>query len=109
LAIDIGTELAPAISLAYEKAEADVMARPPRNAKTDHLVTVKTVTYWYLMAGAWETLTCYLAFFLVFSHYGVAPHDLPWSDSNHHFDGNADNDDFTRGDGTVIQDDEQKS
>jgi sodium/potassium-transporting ATPase subunit alpha len=82
LCIDIGTELAPAISLAYEKAESDVMSRPPRNAQRDHLVTAKTVTYWYLMAGAWETLTCFLAFFLVFDHYGVSPHNLPFSDSS---------------------------
>jgi len=94
LAIDIGTELAPAISLAYEKAESDVMSRPPRNAKTDHLVTLKTVTYWYLLAGAWEVLVCYLAFFLVFSHYGIPPHELPWSDKDNHWSGTVDNDTF---------------
>ena len=109
LAIDIGTELAPAISLAYEKAESDVMSRPPRNAKTDHLVTAKTVTYWYLMAGAWEVLTCYLAFFLVFNHYGIAPHYLPWSDKNNHFSGTTNNDDFYTDDGTLYDDETQKS
>lgn len=82
LIIDVGTELAPAISLAYEKAESDVMNRPPRNAATDHLVTMKTVTYWYLMAGAWETLTCFLAFFLVFNSWGVGPSHLSFVDSN---------------------------
>ena len=108
LAIDIGTELAPAISLAYEKAESDVMSRPPRNAKTDHLVTAKTVTYWYLMAGAWELLTCYLAFFLVFSHYGIAPHYLPWSDRNNHFSGTTTNDVFYTDRGDAYDDDAQK-
>ena len=35
LAIDLGTDMIPAISFAYETAEADIMTRPPRNAKTD--------------------------------------------------------------------------
>ena len=39
LAIDLGTDMVPAISMAYEDAEADIMKRPPRNAATDHLVT----------------------------------------------------------------------
>ena len=32
LAIDLGTDMVPAISMAYEDAEADIMKRPPRNA-----------------------------------------------------------------------------
>ena len=105
LAIDIGTELAPAISLAYEKAESDVMSRPPRNARTDHLVTLKTVTYWYFMAGAWETLTCYLAYFLVFNHAGVPPHALPFSDD--YWNGNLSNDPVTVN-GQTFSDSQQK-
>jgi sodium/potassium-transporting ATPase subunit alpha len=81
LAIDIGTEMAPAISLAYEKAESDVMSRPPRNARTDHLVTGRTLFYWYLMAGAWETLTCLLNYFLIFNHFGIRPGDFPFTDN----------------------------
>ena len=34
LAIDLGTDMVPAISMAYEDAEADIMKRPPRNAAT---------------------------------------------------------------------------
>jgi sodium/potassium-transporting ATPase subunit alpha len=41
LFIDLGTDLIPAISLAYEKSETDIMKRPPRNAKTDRLVNMK--------------------------------------------------------------------
>jgi sodium/potassium-transporting ATPase subunit alpha len=41
LFIDLGTDLIPAISLAYEKSETDIMRRPPRNAKTDRLVNMK--------------------------------------------------------------------
>ena len=32
LLIDLGTDLLPAISLAYEEAESDIMQRPPRDA-----------------------------------------------------------------------------
>ena len=32
----------PAISMAYEDAEADIMKRPPRNAATDHLSRAST-------------------------------------------------------------------
>ena len=48
LAICIGTDMLPAISLAYENAELDIMQRPPRNAKRDHLVTAKLMSFSYL-------------------------------------------------------------
>jgi sodium/potassium-transporting ATPase subunit alpha len=43
LFIDLGTDMAPAISFAYENAELDIMQRYPRNAKRDHLVTTKLI------------------------------------------------------------------
>lgn len=39
LCIDLGTDMLPAISLAYEKAESDIMQRPPRDTKKEHLAT----------------------------------------------------------------------
>ena len=41
LCIDLGTDLLPAISLAYEKPEEDIMKRKPRNSKKDRLVNMK--------------------------------------------------------------------
>ena len=38
LFIDLGTDLWPAISLAYEKAESDIMMRLPRDPQKDRLV-----------------------------------------------------------------------
>ena len=38
LFIDLGTDLWPAISLAYEKAESDIMTRLPRDPIKDRLV-----------------------------------------------------------------------
>lgn len=44
LCIDIGTDMVPAISLAYEKAESDIMKRMPRDPY-DHLVNKKYVPF----------------------------------------------------------------
>merc|ERR1711884_848980 len=38
LCIDLGTDMVPAISMAYEQAESDIMKRQPRNPFTDKLV-----------------------------------------------------------------------
>jgi len=38
LLVDLGTDLVPAISLAYEGPELDIMRRKPRDASVDHLV-----------------------------------------------------------------------
>jgi len=35
----LGTDVFPAISIAHETAEADIMRLKPRNPKTDNLVT----------------------------------------------------------------------
>jgi len=73
LSIDLGTELAPAISLAYEKAEADVMSRPPRNSKKDRLVSPRLLTYAYLQIGVIESIAGLFAFFAVFWQHGLPP------------------------------------
>jgi sodium/potassium-transporting ATPase subunit alpha len=39
LTINLGTEMGPAISLAYEKAESDIMNQKPRNPKNERLVS----------------------------------------------------------------------
>merc|ERR1719440_1702045 len=38
LCIDLGIDMLPAISLAYEESEADIMDRLPRDKEKDHLV-----------------------------------------------------------------------
>jgi len=43
LMICLGTDILPTISLSYEKSEGDIMRRPPRNPKTDKLVTDRYV------------------------------------------------------------------
>jgi len=51
VAICVGTDLAPAIALAYENPELDIMQRPPRHPKLDHLVTGKLLSFSYLLIG----------------------------------------------------------
>lgn len=43
LCIDLGTDLVPAISLAYEKAETDIMKRKPRDPVRDKLVNQRYI------------------------------------------------------------------
>jgi len=51
LIICIGTDMAPAISFAYENPELDIMKRYPRNSKRDYLVGSKLISYSYLQVG----------------------------------------------------------
>ena len=43
-----GTDIAPEISLAYERGELDIMDRNPRNIKRDHLVNRKLIAFCYM-------------------------------------------------------------
>ncbi|MGH0130401.1 UNVERIFIED_CONTAM: hypothetical protein FKN15_018298 [Acipenser sinensis] len=51
LCIDLGTDMVPAISLAYEAAESDIMKRQPRNPKTDKLVNERLISMAYGQIG----------------------------------------------------------
>ena len=73
LLIDLLTELVPAISLAYEKAEANIMLVPPRNVNTDKLVSFPLLSYAYLQAGVVITLCC------LYVYFQVTPLDIIYS------------------------------
>jgi len=49
LCIDLGTDMVPAISLAYENAESDIMKRMPRDPKHDKLVNDRSNILCYLL------------------------------------------------------------
>lgn len=55
LTIDLMTELGPAISLAYEDPEKDIMERKPRDAQKDRLTDFSSLFY-SLTAGVVETI-----------------------------------------------------
>ena len=76
LAIDLGTDLAPAICLAYELAESDLMKRKPRNSKTDRLTNGQLFFLGYGCLGMLETLIGFFCFFGVFTSFGFLNPDL---------------------------------
>ncbi|QQP54478.1 Sodium/potassium-transporting ATPase subunit alpha, partial [Caligus rogercresseyi] len=61
LCIDLGTDMIPAISMAYEEAESDIMKRQPRNPFTDKLVNERLISMayeWILPLKASRTSSC---------------------------------------------------
>ena len=76
LSVDLGTELAPAISLAYEEAEEDILNRPPRNLETDRLMSYRLLSYSYLQAGMIEAFFCFVAYFWVYCDNGLGMSEL---------------------------------
>jgi len=79
LCVDLGTDMIPAISLAYEQPESDIMLRPPRDAETDRLVTDKLIFFAYLQIGVFQALAGFFTFFVVLNDYGFATGDIPGS------------------------------
>lgn len=76
LAVDLGTDMVPAISMAYEKPESDIMKRPPRNAEVDRLVTKKLVSFAYLQIGVIQAAAGFFTWLVVLNDYGYPPHIL---------------------------------
>jgi sodium/potassium-transporting ATPase subunit alpha len=73
LCIDLGTDMIPAISFAYENPELDIMDRVPRNAKRDHLVNSKLICFAYLQIGVIQASAGMYTYFLVLNDYGIRP------------------------------------
>jgi magnesium-transporting ATPase (P-type) len=64
LAIDLGTDLFPALALGTEKPEPDVMQNPPRS-RNQRLIDQNLVRRSFLWLGLIEAGLCYLGFFFV--------------------------------------------
>ncbi|XP_078512743.1 sodium/potassium-transporting ATPase subunit alpha-1-like [Lissotriton helveticus] len=75
LCIDLGTDMVPAISLAYEHAESDIMKRQPRNPKTDKLVNERLISMAYGQIGMIQALGGFFTYFVILSENGF----LPWT------------------------------
>jgi P-type Ca2+ transporter type 2C len=79
LAIDLGTDLLPALALGAELPEPDIMQRPPRG-KNQPIVDRSLFLRSFLWLGLIEAGLCYLGFFLVSEFWGkagVLPAALP--------------------------------
>jgi len=65
LAIDLGTDLLPALALGTEKPEPDVMRRPPRR-RDQPLIDGGLLVRAFLWLGGIEAALCFLGFFGVY-------------------------------------------
>ncbi|XP_022346433.1 sodium/potassium-transporting ATPase subunit alpha-4 [Enhydra lutris kenyoni] len=76
LCIDLGTDMVPAISLAYESPESDIMKRTPRNPKTDNLVNNRLIGMAYGQIGMIQALAGFFTYFVILAENGFKPLDL---------------------------------
>eukprot|EP00756_Hemistasia_phaeocysticola_P040862 Hpha_TRINITY_DN16887_c1_g2::TRINITY_DN16887_c1_g2_i3::g.153400::m.153400/K01539/ATP1A; sodium/potassium-transporting ATPase subunit alpha len=82
LCVDLGTDMVPAISLAYENPERDIMERRPRTAQ-DNLVTTKLISFSYFQIGIIQALAGFYTFMAVLYSEGLPPNKLPWHGELH--------------------------
>ena len=76
LCIDLGTDMVPAISFAYENPELDIMDRVPRNSKRDHLVNAKLISFAYFQIGVIQASAGMYTYFLILNDFGFRPSGL---------------------------------
>lgn len=76
LCIDLGTDMVPAISFAYENPELDIMDRAPRKAKLDHLVNTKLISFAYLQIGVIQASAGMYTYFVILNDFGIRPQSL---------------------------------
>ncbi|KAF0699415.1 Aste57867_10023 [Aphanomyces stellatus] len=77
LLLCLGTDMIPAISMAYEDAENDIMLRAPRRPSIDRLVTKKLVFWSYIHLGMIEAFAGHVVYFTVMNDYGYPAQILP--------------------------------
>jgi len=77
LCIDLGTDMIPAISLAYEFKEANIMQKPPRDMIKDRLVNSKLINFSYLQVGCIQACAGFYTYVVVLLNYGFPTEWLP--------------------------------
>ncbi len=81
LAIDLGTDLFPALALGTEKPEPGVMHRPPRSSETP-LLNSGLIIRSFLWLGMIEALLCYSGYLALFGFSGnIAMLNSPFLDT----------------------------
>ncbi|MBI5809682.1 MAG: cation-transporting P-type ATPase, partial [Deltaproteobacteria bacterium] len=65
LAVDLGTDVLPALGLGVEPPEAGIMKEPPR-PRTSRLLDMRTLLSAYLFLGPIEAVLCLSAFFFAY-------------------------------------------
>lgn len=80
LAVDLGTDMLPALALGAEKPTAEVMKRPPRPPE-ERLLNLKILMRSYLFLGPIEAVAGLFGFFYVLNSGGWQGEMLPTNDS----------------------------
>ncbi|KAF8890953.1 hypothetical protein BD779DRAFT_1610703 [Infundibulicybe gibba] len=76
--ICVMTDVLPALSMVYEKPEADLLLQKPRNRKKDRLAGIRLLFHAYFFLGILESLTAMTgAFYFGFQRNGV-PFSALW-------------------------------
>ncbi|XP_021944102.1 sodium/potassium-transporting ATPase subunit alpha isoform X2 [Folsomia candida] len=76
LCIDLGTDMIPAISLAYEKSESDIMKRQPRDPFHDKLVNERLISMAYGQIGMIQAAAGFFTYFIIMAENGFLPSKL---------------------------------
>jgi len=76
LCIDLGTDMVPAISLAYEAAESDIMKRAPRDPTKDKLVNERLISMAYGQIGMIQAAAGFFTYFIILAENGFLPSRL---------------------------------
>lgn len=76
LCIDLGTDMVPAISLAYEKAESDIMKRKPRDPLRDKLVNQRLISMAYGQIGFIQASAGFFVYLIIMAENGFWPSRL---------------------------------
>ena len=91
LLIDLGTDLAPAVSIAYEEPEDAIMNMPPRNEHA-HLVGPQMMVVAYGTIGMFQSFAAFYSFMYVYIDMGFSLKMImgsglayrdDWKDKNH--------------------------
>jgi sodium/potassium-transporting ATPase subunit alpha len=65
--------MVPAISLAYEGPESDIMKRPPRNPFKDNLVNERLISMTYGQIGIIQSAAGFFIYFIIMAESGFLP------------------------------------
>merc|ERR1719429_896850 len=76
LCIDLGTDMLPAVSLAFEESEENLMKRKPRNPDTDHLINEKLIFLSFGQIGLIQAAAGFFTYFVIMAENGFWPERL---------------------------------
>jgi sodium/potassium-transporting ATPase subunit alpha len=80
LAVDLGTDMLPALALGAEKPTPGIMKQPPRR-RGERLLNLALLTRAYLFLGPLEAVACMFGFFWVLYQGGWSWGEMPRPDS----------------------------